>query len=189
MSLRIKRDSRSLSPNDVATIMKVTQATVKYWIYHRKLSATKIAHDHWKIKIKDFEAFLRSRAEIGRRHVLITDASNSGKAEVVAAVESLGHFPVCPRNYSDALLKALNRLPDLFILCLGSSEANGWVFSQKIRAAKSLRKIPILLIGGASITDADAECAMRCRAKGIICRPLSVEVLKNEISRILSRMA
>ncbi len=89
----------------------MTGEAVKQWIYRRKLPAVKLANGYWKVKVIDFEAFLKARTEVGRRHVLITDGGNSGSTEVVKAVEDLGHQAVLAHNYPDALLKAFGSFP------------------------------------------------------------------------------
>ena len=50
---------RFLSPNDIGKILNVTGEAVKQWIYHRRLPAVKLANGYWKVKVVDFEAFLR----------------------------------------------------------------------------------------------------------------------------------
>src|SRR5882757_6520547 len=109
---------RFLSPNDIGKILNVTGEAVKQWIYRRKLPAVKLANGYWKVKVADFEGFLKARTEVGRRHILITDGGKSGSAEIVQAVEQLGHQAVLAHNYPDALLKALDHFPALFVICL-----------------------------------------------------------------------
>src|SRR5882724_8786480 len=74
---------RFLSPNDIGRILNVTGEAVKQWIYRRKLPAVKLANGYWKVKVTDFESFLKARTEVGRRHVLITDGGNTGSSEII----------------------------------------------------------------------------------------------------------
>jgi CheY-like chemotaxis protein len=178
---------RFLSPNDIGRILNVTGEAVKQWIYRRKLPAIKLANGYWKVKVADFEGFLKARTEVGRRHVLITDGSNSGSNEIVEAVESLGHQPVRAHNYPDALLKSLDHFPALFVICISEKDPDSWKFAQRIRSHKSLRSLPILFIGGNDISDDETENAVKYYAQGILARPLNVEVVKKEIERILQR--
>lgn len=178
---------RFLSPNDIGKIMNVTGEAVKQWIYRRKLPAVKLANGYWKISVADFEAFLKARTEIGQRHILVTDGADSGSSEVIKAIEGLGHQPVLADNYSDALLKALDHLPSLFVICVGVNDSECWKFAEKIRSHKSLRSFPILLIAGTKISGQDSDNAVKCYAQGILSRPLNVEIVKNEIERILRR--
>ena len=189
ISLPVLTDTgeRFLSPNDIGKILNVTGEAVKQWIYRRKLPAVKLANGYWKVKVADFEGFLKARTEVGRRHVLITDGGNSGSKEVLAAVEELGHQAVLAHNYPDALLKALDHFPALFVICISQNDPECWKFAERVRSNKSLRSFPILFIGGNSISDDDTERAVKYYAQGILARPLNVDVVRKEIERILQR--
>lgn len=178
---------RFLSPNDIGKILNITGEAVKQWIYRRKLPAVKLANGYWKVKVTDFEGFLKARTEIGRRHVLITDGGGSGTTEIITALEALGLAGVVAHNYADALLKALDQIPALFVICTSSNDDNCWKFAERIRSIKALRSFPILLIAGDSISALETEKAIECYAQGILTRPLNVEVLMREIERILQR--
>lgn len=178
---------RFLSPNDIGKILNVTGEAVKQWIYRRKLPAVKLANGYWKVKVTDFEGFLKARTEVGRRHVLITDGGHTGTKEILEAVENLGLQPVLAHNYSDALLKSLDHFPALFMICVSPNDPECWKFAERVRNNKSLRSFPILFIAGNSITEQDTDKAVNCYAQGILTRPLSVETLTKEVERILQR--
>jgi CheY-like chemotaxis protein len=178
---------RYLSPNDIGKILNVTGEAVKQWIYHRRLPAVKLANGYWKVKISDFENFLRARHEVGRRRVLITDSKAGSMDEVVQVVEKLGHQAVTAHNYADALLKSLDHYPAMFIINLSLKDIEPWKLAEKIRATKALRKFPILLVADADLSDADAERALKLSAQGFLKRPVELEDLTREIERILSR--
>jgi len=178
---------RFLSPNDIGKILNVTGEAVKQWIYRRKLPAVKLANGYWKVKVTDFEMFLKARTEVGRRHVLITDGGSSGHEVIVQAVDELGLQAVMAHNYSDALLKALDHFPALFIICISPNDPDCWKFAERVRGNKSLRSFPILFIAGSSVTESDTEHAVECYAQGILTRPLELTMLKQEIERILQR--
>lgn len=178
---------RYLSPNDIGKILNISGAAVKLWVYRRKIPAVKLANGFWKVTIADFERFLKARTEFGRRLVLVTDGSKTGSSEIVEAVKTLGHEAILAHNYSDALLKALDHFPALFVICIAQGDPECWKFADRIRANKNLRRIPILFIGGTSISSADTERAVEYYAQGILSRPLTVDVLRKEIDRILQR--
>src|ERR1700748_2516492 len=94
ISLPVLTDTgeRFLSPNEIGKILNVTGEAVKQWIYRRRLPAIKLANGYWKVRVADFEAFLRARHEVGRRHILITDTARGDLKEVIDAVEKLGHL-------------------------------------------------------------------------------------------------
>src|SRR5436190_21499997 len=58
------KGERFLSPNDIGKILNVTGEAVKQWIYRRKLPAVKLANGYRKVKVSEFEAFLKARTEI-----------------------------------------------------------------------------------------------------------------------------
>ena len=180
-------EERFLSPNDIGKILNVTGEAVKQWIYRRKIPAVKLANGYWKVKVADFETFLRSRTETSRKQIIITDVGNSGSWEILESIENLGHQGVLANNYPDALLKALDHFPALFIVCISPNDPAAWKFTENVRKNKDLRKFPILIIGGASISELDTERSVQCYAQGILTRPLSVEVVQREIERILQR--
>ena len=154
-------NERFISPIDVGKILNVTGEAVKQWIYRRRLPAVKLANGYWKIKVADFEGFFKARIAVGKHQVLITDNINSGSSEVIDAVKNLGNQSVLAHNYADALLKALDQLPTLFINCVDPDDPGCWKFTEKIRSHKSLRRVPILFIAGIKISDSDTESAVK----------------------------
>jgi CheY-like chemotaxis protein len=177
---------RFLSPNDIAKILNVTGEAVKQWIYHRRLPAVKLANGYWKVKVSDFEAYQHARYEVGRRDVLIMATANpQGLGEVIGVVEELGHRPVAAQNRTDALLKAHDRQPALFIIHLAQGEDEQWKLAQTIRKDKSLRKIPILFVAGSELSEADTERAIALSAQGLLVRPFTRGTLASEIARVM----
>ena len=187
ISVPIVKDTgdRYLSPNEVGRILDVSGEAVKQWIFRRKLPAVKLANGFWKVKVVDFETFLKTRSEIARRQVLITDGGNTGIDEIVAAAEASGHQAILAHNYPDALLKALDHFPALFVICLAPRDTECWKFVSNIRNHKSLRRFPILFIGGKKVSDSDTANALQFNAKGLLLRPLNVSVVQKEIDAIM----
>jgi twitching motility two-component system response regulator PilH len=178
---------RFLSPNEIGKILNVTGEAVKQWIYHRRLPAVKLANGYWKVRVGDFEQFLKARFEVGRRRVMITDSKSSDFTEVTKVVEKLGHQVITAHNYADALLKALDHHPALFIINLSSKDTDPWKLTEKIRGTKALRNAPILLLADSDLSEADAEHALELTAQGFLKRPLDGAMLEQEIQRILER--
>jgi len=178
---------RVLSPNEIGKILNVTGEAVKQWIYHRRLPAVKLPNGYWKVKVSDFQQFLKARNEVGKRRVLVTDTREGDLKDVLGIVENLGHQPVVAHNYADALLKASDNHPALFVINISMKEADGWKLAEKIRAQKSLRNAPILLLADADLSDEDADRAVQLGAQGFLKRPVSAQTLTAEIERILDR--
>jgi len=179
------KTDRYLSPNEIGKILHVTGEAVKQWIYQRRLPAVKLANGYWKVKVSDFEAFMKARNDVGRRRILITGTSDM--AGVHQAIERLGHQTITAHNYADALLKATDHYPALIVINLASEESDPWKLAQKVRATKALRNIPILLIASNEPNENDADMALDILAQGFLKRPLEVDLLASEIDRILNR--
>jgi CheY-like chemotaxis protein len=178
---------RFLSPNDIGKILNLTGEAVKQWIYQRRLPAVKLANGYWKVRVSDFEAFLKARHEVGRRRVLITENKEGDMADVVKAVQDLGHQPITSQNYADALLKSLDHHPALFVINCSAKDGECWRLAEKIRATKALKNIPILLVAIDELSEADADRALELGAQGFMKRPLNTDTLNQEIQRILNR--
>lgn len=178
---------RFLSPNEIGRILNVTGEAVKQWIYHRRLPAIKLANGYWKVKVADFESFLKARHDVGRRRILVTDSKTNELKEVMQAIEKLGHEAVVAHNYADGMLKALDHYPALFVINLSPRDADPWKFAEKIRQTKALKNFPILLVADSDLSDADAERALKLSAQGFLKRPLDVELVAREIEKILNR--
>jgi hypothetical protein len=178
---------RFLSPNDVGKVLNVTGEAVKQWIYRRKLPAVRLANGFWKIRVADFESFLKARTQISRRYVLITDAGGAGIQEIECAAWALGLQVILAHNYPDALLKALDHFPSLFVISLSRNDIEGLKFAAKIKSNKSLRSFPILFIGDADFAPVDTENLLKCNAKGLLLRPLNAVVVQKEIDAIIRR--
>lgn len=178
---------RFLSPNEIGKILNVTGEAVKQWIYHRRLPAVKLANGYWKVRVADFESFLKARHEVGKRRVLVTDTRTGSMNDVVLAVEELGHQPVVAHNYADALLKSLDHYPALFVINLSIKDIEPWKLAEKIRTTKALRKFPILFVADSDLSDADAERALKLSAQGFLKRPVDKATLSSEIERIMNR--
>ncbi|MEI6234046.1 MAG: helix-turn-helix domain-containing protein [Planctomycetota bacterium] len=180
-------NERYLSPDDIGSILNITPEAVKQWIYRRKLPAVKLANGYWKVRVRDFEGFLRARSEIGSRHVLVTDGGHGDIKPITDAIEAAGFRAVVAMNYSDALLKALDHLPSMFIVCISPNDPDCWKFAERVKAQKALRSFPILFLGGKTISDEETDKAVACNAQGILTRPIAGETLQNEIKRIIQR--
>jgi len=185
--LEANGNERFLSPNDIGKILNVTGEAVKQWIYRRKLPAVKLANGYWKVKVTDFETFLRARHEIGKRHVLVADAKGTDNADVAKAIDALGAQPVLARNYADAMLKAMDHYPALFVITLAEGDSEPWKLAEKIRSTKQLRSLPILFLSNKPLSDVDTDRAMNLGAQGMLSRPFDFTLLKDEINRILIR--
>lgn len=180
LGVEIPKDTeeRFISPNDAAKILNLTGEAVKQWIYHSRLPAIKLANGYWKIRVTDFQAFLKQRTEGVKRKVLLFTAD----ASLTVPVSDCGLDAVIPNGYVDAMLKATNSPPCLMVIDLRSNE--GWKTAEKVRASKLLRSCPMLLVGE-DLSDKEAEKAMDLKAAGII-GPGDKALYAAEIKRLLN---
>lgn len=178
---------RFLSPNDIGKILSVTGEAVKQWIYHRRLPAVKLANGYWKVKVSDFEAFLKSRMDVGRRRVMLFSSDDSGMEGVVGILKELGHAPITSTHLLDSVLKFNDSTPALVIIDCSVRNKEGWAFAQKIRRQNATNSnVPILLIADSDLSEADAALAVELAAKGFLKLPFAANVLARELQRILN---
>lgn len=167
--------------------MNLTGEAVKQWIYQRRLPAIKLANGYWKVKVADFEAFLKARHEVGRRRVLVTVSAEDPMTDILQAIEELGHQTITTSNYADALLKSLDHHPALFVINCAASQNEPWKLAEKIRVTKALKNVPILLTSSSELTESDADRALQLGAQGFLKRPAEATSLLTELERILNR--
>lgn len=178
---------RFISPNQAAKIMNVTGEAVKQWIYNNRLPATKLPNGYWKIKVGDFEKFIRARQEVGRRRVLMVDSENDGEDKFAEEVAKLGQRIVFAHSLADAMLKAADIYPALFILNASMKGLDPWALATKFRQMKSVKNVPILFLSDRDLNESESEKALALGAQGFMRKPVTPAALVKEIERILNR--
>ncbi len=164
----------------------MTSEAVKHWIYRRRLPATKLANGYWKVRVSDFEAYLRGFEEAAVRAILVAGLDDDAQTVATKAIESLGCRVVVGFNYIDALLKAADEGPAMFVIGLSKDDSTRQL-AEKIRATHTLRGVPILLVSDAKPTDAEAQWALTIGAQGMLTRPFKSETLAKEMGRLLHK--
>lgn len=172
---------RLLSPNEIGKLLGVTGEAVKQWIYNRKLPAVKLANGYWKIKVSDFEKFIRDRREVGRLQVLLD------REDVVLqeAITGAGHSVVIANNSADVLVKAADRPPSIFIFSHRNPEL--WRLAKRVRDHKGLRRLPILVLVAGVVSDTITDEALKVGIQGFLEEPVKAETIKRELDRVFSR--
>src|SRR5689334_14862209 len=102
-----------LTPNEAGQRVGVTGEAVKKWIRSRLLPAERMANRYWRIKVSDFEAFLRSRDDSPIASVLIVAGKDKALIEAVTKADMQ---PIFAMNDTDALLKITDANPTQMIL-------------------------------------------------------------------------
>ncbi|MCW8133774.1 MAG: response regulator [Planctomycetota bacterium] len=177
-----------ISPNEAGRILSVTGEAVKQWIYHRRLPATKLSNGYWKIRVGDLEEFLNARQDLGHKRILLIDNAGAQVSELASAIEKAGHQPVIAHNAADALLKASDQYPALFVINVSMTQADAWKLMEKIRQTRNIKTIPILIVSDADLKDTESDRAIELGAQGFLRRPLKPQTIIDEITRILGRI-
>ena len=179
---------RYLSPNEVGRILNVTGEAVKQWIYHRHLPATKLSNGYWKIKVQDLEDFIKARRNLGQRKIMVIDQPGPSLDDVARAIEKLGHQPVVAHNAADAMLKAADLYPSLFIVNISLAHLDAWKLLQRVRKTRNIRNAPILIIADHDLKESESDMALHLGAQGFLRRPFKTQTLTEELVKILGRI-
>ena len=178
---------RFLSPNEAGRILNVTGEAVKQWIYHRRLPANRLSNGYWVIKARDLEDFIKARRDLGQKRIMVIDAAGPELVESVAAIEKLGHQPVVAQNAADALLKAADLYPALFVVNVSLTHLDAWKFMERVRQTRNIRNAPFLIVADHDLKEAESERALELGAQGFLRRPITPQTLVEELRRILGR--
>ena len=176
-----------ISPNQAGRILSVTGEAVKQWIYHRRLPATKLSNGYWKVRVGDLEEYIRARQDLSNKRILLIDNAGSDVQELSQAVEKMGHVPVIAHNSADALLKASDLYPSLFIVNVSMS-GDPWKLLQKIRQTRNIKTIPILIVSDHDLKEGESDQAIDLGAQGFMKRPFKAQTMQDEIKKILNRV-
>lgn len=179
---------RYLSPNEAGRILNVTGEAVKQWIYHRRLPATKLSNGYWKIKVLDLENFIKARQNLGQKRIMLIDSGSSASKEMAAAIAKLGHEAIEAHNSADALLKAADLYPSLFIVNASVSEFDAWKLLEKIRKTRNIKTVPILILSDSDLKEAESDRALELGAQGFLRTPIKPQTLAEEIDKMLGRI-
>lgn len=180
-------EDRYLSPNDIGKILNITGEAVKQWIYHRRLPAVKLANGYWKVRVSDFEAFLKARTEIGRRRILIIGEET---LKLSTLVSSMNHHPIVANNATDAAVKMLDQQPALLLVSLNGTGLKDQSFQvvREARKDKKNRGVPVLvLVSRETLKDSDTPELSSLGVQGVIYRDATYTSVSDEINRLLNR--
>jgi PleD family two-component response regulator len=152
------------------------------------LPATKLSNGYWKIRVADLEDFIKARQNLGQKKVMVIDESGPAMQEMVTALEKLGHQVIAAHNAADALLKAADLYPSLFIANVSLTQMDIWKLLKRIRNTRNIRNAPIIIIADHDLKDTESEAALELGAQGFLRRPFKPATLIEEMKRIMSRI-
>ena len=180
-----KKDANSeryVSPNEAAKILNVTGECIKQWIYHRRLPAVKLSNGYWKISIADLEKFMAAKEKPDNRKVLLFDRAGSPLQSIAAQLESNGFEVIFANNHMDALLKAVDLIPGLFLVNV--SLDGGWNLIKKVRESRHVRRLPILVITETVFDNETLDSAMSLDIQGVVQSPYTLEDILREMKAL-----
>jgi CheY-like chemotaxis protein len=174
-----------VSPNEAGRILGCTGEAIKQWIYHRRLPAIKLANGFYKIRVPDLAAYVKSCAGAAPRRILLVDSDPATNANIRKTLEDHGFKCILAHNALDALLKAADIIPALLIInasCLGIDWRK---LALKIRETKTIKNIPVLLLGSKADAEKGMDWAIELGAVGFLHQPVHGDVLVQEIEGVL----
>ncbi len=123
----------------------------------------------------------------GRRRILIVDPS-SPPQELIQTIQEMGHEPIVTHGVSDALLKAVDLMPSLFLIHVTNEHEEIWSFIERIRKLGNLKRLPILLTAASDLTDQNNMRAIDLEVQGLLRHPVAAQTLRSEIALNLTRV-
>jgi hypothetical protein len=180
----IQSADRWLSPADVGKLLNITSEAVKQWIFKRTLPAVKQSNGFWKIKVKDLEAFIAQRIAGIQPAIAIFDYQKTPTG-IEQAIGELNHRVISGINEMDFLLKTTRIYPALLFVSLPEKLDTAWPLLDRIRATKTLCKVPMLWFAWNDLPPAELDRAVAYGVRGFHKLPVAKDVLKAEITRAL----
>ena len=185
---RVPPTERYISPNEAGRLLNITGEAVKQWIYQRRLPATKLSNGYWKVKVSDLEEFMKARHNLNQKKILIVDHPGSSLQDLVAAFEKSGHQAVVAHNSADALLKANDLFPALFVVNVSLDNLDGWKLIEKVRKTRNIKNMPVLVISDRELKEAESEQALDLGIQASLSRPIKSGLVVDEANRVLNRV-
>jgi CheY-like chemotaxis protein len=164
---------RFLSPNEIGKILGLTGEAVKQWIYARRLPAVKLSNGYWRVKVSDFEDFLKHRVDLGKIVMMISSSPLKDYENVRI---------ISPANDVDAILKLNEYQPAVVVV---DTSCNGWEFVKKVRNHVISKRVPIIVISpdGSKV---DSQHAIEFEVQSFMINP-SNEMIISEIKKVSER--
>lgn len=175
-----------LSPNEAGRMVGVSGVAIKQWIQQRKLPASRLPNGYWQIRQADLGRFMRARKESCRKRILIVGDDRKLNADLIGALDAVGHRCIPGHNPVDALLKAAEDRPSLIIVDVTATRFDGWDLLKRFRRLKGMRKLPLILIGGNGDPARDVDRALAVAGHAYLQKPLEPALLVGEVSRIFA---
>ena len=101
-------------------------------------------------------------------------------------LEAAGHDVLVAQGLADALLKALDHYPVLYIIDL-TNWKEGWVLAERIRNSRNIRNSHILFLSKGSLKEDEIGKALDLRVQGCLNTDVKAKVLQHEVEKLLNQ--
>jgi excisionase family DNA binding protein len=182
---KLATTDKYVSPNEAAKILNVTGECIKQWIYHRRLPAVKLSNGYWKISISDLERFILAKGKPDNRRILLFDRPGPSQQATAAMLQNEGFEIIVANNPMDALLKAVDLVPGLFLINV--SLDGGWELIKKVRESRHVRRLPLLVITDSTFDGDTLNSAMELEIQGVLQSPYNADDILREVKSVLGR--
>ncbi|HXI03402.1 MAG TPA: response regulator [Candidatus Saccharimonadales bacterium] len=190
-------NDRLLTTSEVANYCQVTNDGVVKWIKAKKLKAYSTPGGHYRIRKSDFREFLgRFGMPVDpeffaeeKKKILVVDDENSVVEVISEALGDAQNYQIISAGDGyEAGLKIGACHPDLIILDIMMPHMDGIEVCKRIKASPETETIKIVAITGHP-EEGNIDKAYRCGADLCLIKPLQMEHLRREVSRLLDQVA
>ncbi len=190
-------NDRLLTTSEVANYCQVTNDGVVKWIKARKLKAYSTPGGHYRIRKSDFKEFLGRYgmpvdpeffAEEKKRILVVDDETTIIEIITQALGDATSYQVSSARDGYEAGLKIGTFRPDLIILDVMMPQMDGIEVCKRIKANPDTETIKVLAITGHP-EEGNIDKAYRNGADLCLIKPLQMDHLRREVSRLLDQVA
>jgi excisionase family DNA binding protein len=190
-------NDRLLTTSEVANYCQVTNDGVVKWIKARKLKAYSTPGGHYRIRKSDFKEFLGRYgmpvdpeffAEEKKRILVVDDETTIIEIITQALGDATSYQLNSARDGYEAGLKIGTFRPDLIILDVMMPQMDGIEVCKRIKANPDTETIKVLAITGHP-EEGNIDKAYRNGADLCLIKPLQMDHLRREVSRLLDQLA
>lgn len=185
-----------LTTGDVTAHCAVSYEAVNNWIKDGRLKAYTTPGGHYRIRLDDFHAFLKTYGmppyetpQSRKRKVLVVDDKAELVRTIIEFLEATGEYEcVSARDGFEAGLLVPTFGPDLVLLDLMMPQMDGFQVCRRLKADPKTQSIQILVMT-AYPEDGNLEKARACGADECLVKPFTIGTLKQQVEALFAQHA